>query len=964
MMLCQSQQRNRLFSLSNGCVLATPGEGAAICTLGICFSERGESNSHLQFSKELFFFLFSLSITAAYIRTMAPKAQRGKIPGGGKRGKKKHKPLPDTEEEEPLNMESMGHPEIYPIVLTTKTQEIFNCRIDEDITDEVPYKLIKKEDIFEDLHNRDAVSDFHPVKKIVQAYPGDELLLVYDKDFKYGLNFYLIGTKEGKENYLNPPEVLPEEQEENKELIPEDIYVYQPPVSKPWVSLGSEKEIEEESVKESTKQIIYMISRKRNQFGAPVTFSDQNASSTKDAYIDCTAYPDKNFTLKKLEKDIGMQVIPFVKDISTQTKWTYPKNATTQYYAREFSEEEREKLGQSKTLIDFLKKVSTSVEIALQQNEIMNTFIEDWKCLAEEEGAFGDKTDTHLKEYQSFTDLHSGTDKMISYISWHPTIYGLIAVSMAERLSFEERVQLSGKLLLQPSLILFWSFSDPIHPQLMLESPDDIICFNFCPSDPNIIAGGCINGQIVLWDITTFADHIENIKASGKSKKVTLKPMFLLEPESPKESNFIRHCAVSSIESGHKKIITDIHWLPDTFEINRMGSVFDNRNGICCQLATCSADCTICFWDIRPQKPLTPQPTEKKKEESIEIPFDVPPTFLHLDLSWKPLAKIKLSKGETSLDLCPTKISLTEDHLLYKTQDKILAQTKALKAGETSPYYNLEGGMSEQLKPLEDFCTKFFVGTEEGEVIYTDWKLERDPDTGRFMTKKPVNIYTVHDGAVHTVQRSPFYNDIVLTIGGWNVAIWKEGVMYGPLLQSCCSPKRYTSGHWSLTRPGVFYIGREDGYIDVWDLLEKTHEPALSQNICITMITNIKPWTFSSKQQFIAIADYYGTLHILEIPWTLSHPSINEIASVNHYFEREVKHLEYVEQRKNIREQEKREMELEMEKKKFKIYQMSEEQAEAELKLEYEAYLELEKSVLINLGLAKETEKVPYIDII
>nr|XP_040145127.1 dynein intermediate chain 3, axonemal [Ictidomys tridecemlineatus] len=825
---------------------------------------------------------------------MAPKAQRGKSPGGGKRGKKKHKPLPDTEEEEPLNMESMGHPEIYPLVLTTKTQEIFNCRIDEDITDEVPYKLIKKEDIFEDLQNRGAVSDFHPVKKIVQEYPGDELLLVYDKDFQYGLNFYLIGTEEGKENYLNPPEVLPEEQEETKELIPEDIYVYQPPVSKPWVSLGSEKEIEEESVKESTKQIIYMISRKRNQFGAPVTFSDQNASSTKDAYIDCTAYPDKNFTLKKLEKDIGMQVIPFVKDISTQTKWTYPKNATTQYYAREFSEEEREKLGQSKTLIDFLKKVSTSVEIALQQNEIMNTFIEDWKRLAEEEGAFGDKTDTHLKEYQSFTDLHSGTDKMISYISWHPTIYGLIAVSMTERLSFEERVQLSGKLLLQPSLILFWSFSDPIHPQVIYKLP-----------------------TIVLWDITTFADHIENIKASGKSKKVTLKPMFLLEPESPKESNFIRHCAVSSIESGHRKIITDIHWLPDTFEINRMGSVFENRNGICCQLATCSADCTICFWDIRPQKPLTPQPTEKKKEESIEIPFDVPPTFLHLDLSWKPLAKIKLSKEETSLDLCPTKISLTEDHLLYKTQDKILAQTKALKAGETSPYYNLEGGMSEQLKPLEDFCTKFFVGTEEGEVIYTDWKLERDPDTGRFMTKKPVNIYTVHDGAVHTVQRSPFYNDIVLTIGGWNVAIWKEGVMYGPLLQSCCAPKRYTSGHWSLTRPGVFYIGREDGYIDVWDLLEKTHEPALSQNICITMITNIKPWTFSSKQQFIAIADYYGTLHILEIPWTLSHPSLNEIASVNHYFEREVKHLEYVEQRKNIREQEKREMELEMEKKKF-----------------------------------------------
>ncbi|XP_043316733.1 dynein axonemal intermediate chain 3 [Cervus canadensis] len=892
---------------------------------------------------------------------MAPKPQKRKRT---KHAKTKMT-LPVGEEAEPLNMESMGHPEIYPLVLTTKTQEIFNCRVDEDVTEEQPYKLIKKEDIFADFANRAAVSDFYPVKKIVQEYPGDELLLVYDRDFKYGLNFYLIGTEEGKENYLNPPE-LPEEQEEYKDHIPEETYIYKPPISKPWVSLGSEKEIEEESVKESTKQITYVISRKRSEFGAPIKFSDQNASSVKDAYIECTAYPDKNFTLKQLERDIGMQVVPQIKETSTQTRWTCPKNATTQYYPREFLEEEKEALGQSKTLTEFLNSVCTSVEIALQQNEIMNTFIHDWKCLAEEEGTFGDKTDTHLKEYQSFTDLHSLTEKMITCVSWHPVIYGLIAVSVAVRLSFEERVHFSGKLLLQPSLILFWSFSDPIHPQLMLESPDDIFCFQFCPTDPNIIAGGCINGQVVMWDITAHADRIENIKAGGtRSKKVTLKPMFLLEPESNKEEMYIRHCAVSSIESGHRKVITDIHWLPDTFEINRLGNVFENRSGISCQLVTCSADCTICFWDIRPQKAVTPQPqAEKKKEESIEIPFDIPSTFLHLDLSWKPLSKIRLSKGETTLDHCPTKLSLSEDNLLYKAQEKILAQSKAVKAGEMNPYQNLENALSNILKPIDDFCTKFFVGTEEGEVIYTDWKMERDPETGRFMAKKPVSLYTVHDGAVHTVQRSPFYKDIILTVGGWNVAIWKEGIMTGPLLQSCCAPKRYTSGHWSLTRPGVFYIGREDGYVDIWDLLEKTHEPAQSQNICITMIMYIKPWTFSAKQQFIAIADYYGTLHILEIPWTLSHPSTNEVSSISHYFEREVKHLEYVEQRKNIREQERKEMELELEKKKVKTFQKSKEQLEAELKMDYESYLELEKNILSNLGLTKVKDSKSYMELI
>lgn len=68
-------------------------------------------------------------------------------------------------------------------------------------------------------------------------------------------------------------------------------------------------------------QVTYMISRKRSEFGAPVTFSDQNASSVKDAYIECTSYPEKNYTLSQVEKDVGLQVIAEVKDTSTQTKW-------------------------------------------------------------------------------------------------------------------------------------------------------------------------------------------------------------------------------------------------------------------------------------------------------------------------------------------------------------------------------------------------------------------------------------------------------------------------------------------------------------------------------------------------------------------------------------------------------------------------------------------------------------------
>lgn len=64
------------------------------------------------------------------------------------------------------------------------------------------------------------------------------------------------------------------------------------------------------------------------------------------------------------------------------------------------------------------------MEIALQQNEIMDAFSDDWKALEDDMSSSGGKSDICLKAYQTFTDLHYLKDKSISCICWHPTIYG------------------------------------------------------------------------------------------------------------------------------------------------------------------------------------------------------------------------------------------------------------------------------------------------------------------------------------------------------------------------------------------------------------------------------------------------------------------------------------------------------------------------------------------------------------
>ena len=59
--------------------------------------------------------------------------------------------------------------DLMPLFFTSKTQELFGCVGDEDVTEENPYKLVSKEAILQDFRDRAAVSDFHPVKKTVQV---------------------------------------------------------------------------------------------------------------------------------------------------------------------------------------------------------------------------------------------------------------------------------------------------------------------------------------------------------------------------------------------------------------------------------------------------------------------------------------------------------------------------------------------------------------------------------------------------------------------------------------------------------------------------------------------------------------------------------------------------------------------------------------------------------------------------
>ncbi|XP_063710237.1 dynein axonemal intermediate chain 3-like [Symsagittifera roscoffensis] len=853
--------------------------------------------------------------------------------------------------------------DLKPVFLSAPTQSIFGCTTDSEVTVEEPFKLIPKQAIVDDMVKRAAVSDFSVVKQTIQNYAGDSILIAYDPYFKFGENFYIALTEEAKERILKDPEREGggeggDDEDGEGEGEPEDltVYEYQPPESKPWESLGSEMEIEDHIIKHSRDLVTMKVSRQRKLFGAPlVKWKNRSSHAGRDAYIECVSSSEqdsKSFELSRMEMETGVQAIQSYTTESAQTEWVFPTNAATQYEPREFDEETKQRLMQSEEFASTVETAKPRLDLGLQHNVVMNAFVDDWSLLAVEDTTFGSKQDGYLKEYQSFTDLKNSKNKTVTCMDWHPTLKGVVAVSYGERCTLEERVDNLSKIQLTPSLILIWSFSDPIQPQLILEAPDDICAFRFNPTDPYLVAGGCVNGQVVLWDIS--GQNEERLKRSKRAKVTKANTMNTLPgyiDESSIITPVVNYCAVSMIDQSHKNWVTDLQWIPDHIDINRQGQILENHKASCVELVTSGCDGHVMFWDIR-----APKGTSNLKPH--DNPLKVPNTFKYLDLLWKPIMRIPIHRTDGHGEHSPYVFSYREtqgDRSILPTLDAEEERQEEERRKQAESV-GLRPSSPKEKKVLQGASTHYFVGTEDGEIIYLDWTLEKDTETGKLVHKSPEWVKATHDGPVKTLDRSPFFKEVLLSVGGWNFCIWLEACAE-PLMQSQSHNCQLTHGRWSPTRAGVFFISKSDGCIDVWDLLDRTSDPVLTQSVSPHAITKLNPIKISTNQQLLAIGDSYGTLHVLEVPWVLRQGAAKEPQAVMSYLEREKERLEYMETRREGRLLEKRERDAKIQQQKqldAAASKVTDEEERASAEREVQQYFTLEKKLRIELGLEEE----------
>jgi dynein intermediate chain 3, axonemal len=800
---------------------------------------------------------------------------------------------------------------IFPLFLRGATCEKYGFKTGEGVMDLVPYKLIPKDELMKEIQGLGVMSDFEPAKKYIESYLGNEILIIVDKEQKCGEIFAICYTEATKEQYLNEiKEQLDaieaqRKEEEEIELARQAaewarlnvVYEDKPLSSREWVTLTSgetDHEVKSLSNKPSREKLILEITRPKNSLGQKYKFLDRD--SDVSGVLEFRSHKDPHFVPIR-QAEIGLQAAPSHVDNSAQTTWYRPVNKAIQYTSSQTAPIPSYGGDEYEEMCSSLEKSIFKIEKSLQQNETLDIFNEIFSFLNDEEILDGStQTENELRELKNFADPTYSKFKILSAIDWMPRIQGMVAVSAIKQVNFDQRVLISGQT--NVSYLLLWDFRQLVRPQILLQSPHDILSFRFNSNNSNLVAGGTISGQVILWDISETIQSKSKktagaggggagtgIDSSGTATNITTGvgattsggggalPVGL-NLENDDDNNATSDdpiCIpkyISNVDHSHKRAVSDLFWLPSHVQINYRGQLVTSEylDSNCYQFVTVAGDGQILVWDIRYEQIGNDELRHigRAKHVPVEkVSVKEGGTYKHL---WTPIfrAHLKRMEGVGELSICRAAycpsvsqpMNLRSQILLSTEEGDILSADLSGKKG---------GGGGDSHKDDED---------EEG------------TDSNDFVRWMAID----HSRPAVCLHISPFFNNIVLSVSDWNFHIWKIGEDK-PLFTSPMSASHLTAGSWSPTRPAVLVVACADGSLMAWDFTDSSYRPSVEMKATHTRITSMEflaSSNINSRQQLLAVGDESGTLHIFEIPRNITRTVHREEAIMSKFLDREL----------------------------------------------------------------------------
>lgn len=188
--------------------------------------------------------------------------------------------------------------------------------------------------------------------------------------------------------------------------------------------------------------------------------------------------------------------------------------------------------------------------------------------------------------------------------------------------------------------------------------------------------------------------------------------------------------------------------------------------------------------------------------------------------------------------------------------------------------------------------TKYLAGTETGVVLACTKKPKKAVEVTAWYGLEDKGGHGKHFGPVYATKRNPFHPKFFLTCGDWTAKLWMEELK-GPMISTPFAPSCLSSLAWSPTRPGVFFLSRQDGYLDVWDYYYRMNETVLSHKVSDHALTSLN---VQSQGSLIAVGDADGCISLLQLCDGLTQIQPNEKNALGMIFDRETKREKNLEQ--------------------------------------------------------------------
>ena len=662
-----------------------------------------------------------------------------------------------------------------------------------------------------------------------------------------------------------------------------------------------------------------LITRQKREFEAPINnlFQDKNSSEEQTVgnnevkgVKSANEYP----MTERSSIEMGFQTdnIKVTKSFQVAKKVKLNNYTQTEHNLSDIKDQFEKKINgylknqnQLTQIDNFLLRIKPKMEEALQSNETINIFMNDFDLdkfnrIGNEEGI----KNTGEQEARTFRDNSAGNknkkEKCVHWIRSIDNSIPFIAHSLKRNFSFEESLKIIG--IPYQSSVLFWNIRDVEQnsPVFEVTTPGEVTCFEFDPDNVNNLVIALSSGQLMF---IKFFDLINILKTHANMdysylKKADIKEFYLYN--------------LSSLKWTHQSIITAVKWFPPGYSYKKKGQMqFSPDEHESSIVVSLGEDGIVMIWD-----------------------------FKSLSLHESKYAQV---------------INDVNDYMIPKK----IEVNKVDSIGRI-------GGTGLEIEDAGEQKFYFYISTDEGQVYCVDMNAKNTADnpTGNVI----MHYNNRYFRPVLYFERSPFFNDIFLTVHDFHFSLWAKGrpkaIFMSPNLDNCS----YTCGKFSPSRPGVIYLCKSNGEIDTWDLLDESHKPSVKDTLIKEKITSINIFRYNipidenseiqtqTWIEYMVVGDISGQMTLLEVPKLFSEIVPDEKNIMKNFFDNEIQRQEYMEIRiKKMEEDQGTKEEAAHE---------PENEAEKEMEYKYaeEAYILERKKIAEELGIelpktAEELEK-------